>query len=50
MTADLKTLRDNLRSLERVLGAFSGGVDSAFLAWVANDTLGPEAARCFTAV
>ena len=50
MTADLKTLRDNLRSLDGVLVAFSGGVDSAFLAWVANDSLGPEAARCFTAV
>ena len=50
MTADLQALRDNLQSFERVLVAFSGGVDSAFLAWVANDTLGPDAVRCFTAV
>ena len=50
MTADLNALRDNLRSLERVLVAFSGGVDSAFLAWVANDPLGAQAVRCFTAV
>ncbi|MEC9058858.1 MAG: ATP-dependent sacrificial sulfur transferase LarE [Actinomycetota bacterium] len=50
MTADLASLRKNLEGLERVLVAFSGGVDSAFLAWVANDTLGYELARCFTAV
>ncbi len=30
--------------------AFSGGADSAFLAWVAHDTLGPEAALAATAV
>ena len=32
MTADLASLRKNLEGLERVLVAFSGGVDSAFLA------------------
>ena len=50
MTADLLVLRKSLEALERVLVAFSGGADSAFLAWVANDTLGYESARCFTAV
>ena len=30
--------------------AFSGGADSAFLAWVAHDTLGPERALAVTAV
>tara|TARA_B100000427_G_scaffold208317_1_gene173488 strand:- start:1364 stop:2101 length:738 start_codon:yes stop_codon:yes gene_type:complete len=30
--------------------AFSGGADSAFLAWVANDTLGSDVVQCFTAV
>jgi len=30
--------------------AFSGGADSAFLAWVANDTLGPARALAITAV
>ena len=30
--------------------AFSGGADSAFLAWVAHDTLGPSACSAVTAV
>ena len=30
--------------------AFSGGADSAFLAWVATDTLGADQVRCVTAV
>jgi uncharacterized protein len=30
--------------------AFSGGADSAFLAWVATDTLGAHQVRCATAV
>ena len=30
--------------------AFSGGADSAFLAWVATDTLGADRVRCVTAV
>ncbi|MFQ3316348.1 MAG: PP-loop superfamily ATP-utilizing enzyme, partial [Candidatus Poriferisodalaceae bacterium] len=40
MKADLKALRAELLRLERVVVAFSGGTDSAFLAWVATDTLG----------
>jgi uncharacterized protein len=48
--AGLGTLRARLRSLERVLVAFSGGADSAFLAWVANDELGPDRCHAVTAV
>ena len=48
--ADVAVLRDVLRSYERVAVAFSGGADSAFVAWVANDTLGSERVRCVTAV
>jgi uncharacterized protein len=47
---DLAGLRARLRELERVMVAFSGGADSAFLAWVANDTLGNGAAQAVTAV
>ena len=36
--------------LQRVVVAFSGGADSAFLAWVANDVLGPDRAVAVTAV
>jgi uncharacterized protein len=43
-------LADRLRQLERVVVAFSGGADSAFLARVAHDTLGPGRAHCVTAV
>jgi uncharacterized protein len=35
----LLSLRANLRSMGRLLVAYSGGVDSAFLAWVANREL-----------
>jgi uncharacterized protein len=45
----LDTLRDELRALERVVVAFSGGADSAFLAFVANETLG-DGALAVTAV
>ena len=46
----LTVLRDRLEELDRVVVAFSGGADSAFLAWVAHDTLGVERATAVTAV
>ena len=48
--SDVEVLRGRLRELNRVAVAFSGGADSAFLAWVANDTLGPERVMAVTAV
>jgi pyridinium-3,5-biscarboxylic acid mononucleotide sulfurtransferase len=48
--ASLELLRDRLGRLDRVVVAFSGGVDSAFVAWVAHDELGPERALAVTAV
>lgn len=47
--ASLDELRRRLRRLAPVVVAFSGGADSAFLAWVANDELG-DGARAVTAV
>jgi len=47
---ELAVLEERLRSLGRVVVAFSGGADSAFLAWVANRTLGPDACGVATAV
>ena len=47
--ADVDLLRARLRELGDVVVAFSGGADSAFLAWVANDELG-DRARAVTAV
>jgi uncharacterized protein len=47
---DLGGLRAVLADLERVVVAFSGGADSAFLAWVAHDTLGAGAVLAATAV
>ncbi|HEY6428541.1 MAG TPA: ATP-dependent sacrificial sulfur transferase LarE [Acidimicrobiales bacterium] len=49
-TASLDRLRDELRALGRVVVAFSGGADSAFLAKVATDTLGRVAVLCATAL
>ncbi|MDP9386649.1 MAG: ATP-dependent sacrificial sulfur transferase LarE [Actinomycetota bacterium] len=48
-SGSLDLLRERLRELAPVVVAFSGGADSAFLAWVANDTLGGDA-HCVTAV
>ncbi|MGI8757775.1 MAG: ATP-dependent sacrificial sulfur transferase LarE [Acidimicrobiales bacterium] len=48
--AGLARLRRELLRLERVVVAFSGGADSAFLAWMAHDTLGAGGARVVTAV
>jgi uncharacterized protein len=37
-----RKLHEGLRSLERTLVAYSGGVDSAYLAWAAHQVLGDE--------
>ena len=47
---DLGELRRELTRIGSVVVAFSGGADSALLAWVANDTLGPDRVLCATAV
>lgn len=47
---DLAALREQLVGLGEVVVAFSGGADSSFLAWVANDALGPERVTAVTAV
>jgi len=39
----LDKLRELLRSYDSCLVAYSGGVDSVFLAWVAHEVLGPRA-------
>jgi pyridinium-3,5-biscarboxylic acid mononucleotide sulfurtransferase len=50
MQLQLDALRQRLSALDRVVVAFSGGADSAFLAWVAHDTLGPDRSLAVTAV
>jgi uncharacterized protein len=54
LPADLATAYDRLRSeiteLGSVLVAFSGGADSALVAWVAHDVLGSARATAVTAV
>jgi len=47
---ELARLEDELHALGPVVVAFSGGADSAFLAWVATSTLGVDRAHCVTAV
>ena len=37
-----RLLEDSLRSLGRTLVAYSGGVDSAYLSWIANNVLGQD--------
>jgi pyridinium-3,5-biscarboxylic acid mononucleotide sulfurtransferase len=46
----LERLRGVLAEIDRVVVAFSGGADSSFLAWVANDTLGSDRCEAVTAV
>jgi uncharacterized protein len=48
--ADVEGLRAVLVGLGDVVVAFSGGADSAFLARMATDTLGPDHVLCVTAV
>jgi pyridinium-3,5-biscarboxylic acid mononucleotide sulfurtransferase len=48
--AELGALRERLAGLGRVVVAFSGGADSAFVAWVAKDTLGADRVLAATAV
>src|SRR5437667_4142249 len=43
MTTKERALRERLSSLGSVVVAYSGGADSAYLAYVANDTLGSRA-------
>jgi pyridinium-3,5-biscarboxylic acid mononucleotide sulfurtransferase len=43
LSAKQRLLEGSLRSLGRTLIAYSGGVDSAYLAWVASKVVGPNA-------
>ena len=48
--AKLEALRGALTDLQRVVVAFSGGADSAFVAAMATHTLGADRVHCVTAV
>jgi uncharacterized protein len=50
LSSGLAELRRRLVELDRVVVAFSGGADSAFLAKVATDWLGADKVLCVTAV
>lgn len=50
LEALLAGLEDRLLSAGRLVVAFSGGVDSALLAWAAHRALGPQASVAVTAV
>jgi uncharacterized protein len=50
MLSELDRLRTVLAEYRRLVVAFSGGVDSALLAFVANEVLGRENVLCATAV
>jgi uncharacterized protein len=50
MPGRLEDLQSEIRSIGPVVVAFSGGADSAFLAKVAHDTLGPDRVVCATAI
>lgn len=41
-TKEFDNLKEILRGLESLIVAYSGGVDSAFLAWTASQVLGPK--------
>ena len=49
-SAKLATLKNNLRNYEKVLIAFSGGVDSSFVLWAAAQVLPKENVFAVTAV
>ena len=49
-SGDLEVLRTELKRMGPMVVAFSGGADSAFVAWVATDTLGADQVHCVTAV
>lgn len=47
---ELEQLRERLRAHDALVVAFSGGADSAFLVWIAQDTLGSDRVAAVTAV